>query len=333
MANSFDLWQKDAFFSAAEEVQRSADLAESVYRTWLSARREGLELRHLNELYRELHMALGTAKWQLEEFERAVRLSYTNNGDDTTVARHRQFVSAVEDQISHVETAAKELLNMEGKNPFRWVNLDEEECHDLAVFLSGMPGTSQRTEADAIKLEDKGSRSLDKSNTEEDFDHIPEVGSTVQTTNHGKGLEVPASTEDDVNGFMKLQGIKYPASGEEITHQADQITSDRRAWSLPDQMDLEIVIDSDNRHKNSIDEATPKEKGYKPFLGKLRGENCADGVMRHAQLKISNWINQHPRGGHRSQRQWQMSPVNSIRYMLAIMLTIFLVVPFLMYST
>lgn len=26
VANSFDLWQKDTFFSAAEEVQRSADM-------------------------------------------------------------------------------------------------------------------------------------------------------------------------------------------------------------------------------------------------------------------------------------------------------------------
>lgn len=26
VANSFDLWQKDAFFSAAEEVQESADM-------------------------------------------------------------------------------------------------------------------------------------------------------------------------------------------------------------------------------------------------------------------------------------------------------------------
>ena len=26
VANSFDLWQKDAFFTAAEEVQQSADM-------------------------------------------------------------------------------------------------------------------------------------------------------------------------------------------------------------------------------------------------------------------------------------------------------------------
>jgi hypothetical protein len=31
VANSFDLWRKDAFFSAAEEVQESADMYVSIF--------------------------------------------------------------------------------------------------------------------------------------------------------------------------------------------------------------------------------------------------------------------------------------------------------------
>lgn len=38
---------------------------ESAYRTWLRARREGLMPQDLDELARELQMALGTAKWQV----------------------------------------------------------------------------------------------------------------------------------------------------------------------------------------------------------------------------------------------------------------------------
>lgn len=38
---------------------------ESAYRTWVRARREGLIPEHLDELSRELQMALGTAKWQV----------------------------------------------------------------------------------------------------------------------------------------------------------------------------------------------------------------------------------------------------------------------------
>jgi len=64
VANSFDLWRKDAFFSAAEEVQESADIMESVYRTWVRERREGLGSEDSDELRRELQTALGTAKWQ-----------------------------------------------------------------------------------------------------------------------------------------------------------------------------------------------------------------------------------------------------------------------------
>ncbi|KAF9598260.1 hypothetical protein IFM89_026091 [Coptis chinensis] len=74
--NSFDLWQKDVFFSAAEEVQQSVDIMESMYRMWLRGGREGQELDYSVDLHGELQMALGTAKWQLEEFERAARLSH-----------------------------------------------------------------------------------------------------------------------------------------------------------------------------------------------------------------------------------------------------------------
>ncbi|KAI3446645.1 hypothetical protein Pfo_029559 [Paulownia fortunei] len=338
VANSFDLWQKDTFFSAAEEVQQSADIMESAYRTWLRARREGLIPQHLDELGRELQMALGTAKWQLEEFERAVRLSYRNNGDDITITRHRQFVTAIEDQISRVEMALKESLNVEGKRPFRWVNLDEEECDDLALFLSGTPGTLQGTKDEGIKLGAVVTSSPNKSNTKEDFSFGSEVSSKTQILDQGKSSEEVLTSIEDINCFIELEDSKYPETGDEISYQADQITSNRRAWSSPDRTALEIVIDSDDRQKNELIEATPKEKGFKPFFWRSRGENYpgAKGVLSHTQMKMINWINQHLRGGHRNQRQQQVSPVlpvNSIRFILALMLTIFLFVPFLLYST
>lgn len=39
---------------------------ESSYRTWLRARREKWKQEDLDELSRELQMALGTAKWQVD---------------------------------------------------------------------------------------------------------------------------------------------------------------------------------------------------------------------------------------------------------------------------
>ncbi|KAH6819279.1 SET domain-containing protein [Perilla frutescens var. frutescens] len=223
--------------SGSEEVQQSADIMESAYRAWLRARKEGLISQHLDTLNRELQMALGTAKWQLEEFERAVCLSYRSSGDDITNTRHREFVSAIEDQISRVETALKESLEVEGKKPFRWVNLDKEECDDLAHFLSGTPGTSQMIKDDCIK---------------------------------GKSSEeVPISIKD-ISSFIELQERKISETGHEISYRADHISSNQTVWSSLDRNTLEIVIDIDDRQTNGLTEATPEDKGSKPFIWRSR---------------------------------------------------------------
>ncbi|KAK4760658.1 hypothetical protein SAY87_005551 [Trapa incisa] len=103
VANSFEMWQKDAFFTAAEEVQESSDLMESTYRAWERMRKESLDADDLIELYRDLQTALGTAKWQLEEFEKAVWMSYGRYDDKNMTNRHGQFIAAIRDQISRVE--------------------------------------------------------------------------------------------------------------------------------------------------------------------------------------------------------------------------------------
>ncbi|KAL3623886.1 hypothetical protein CASFOL_032702 [Castilleja foliolosa] len=285
--NSFDLWQKDTFFSAAEEVQQSADTMESAYRRWLRARRDIVPPQHLDELSRELQMALGTTKWQLEEFEKAVRQSYINNCDDMTITRHKQFVSAIESQINCIEKALSESLNMEGKKPFRWVNLDEEECDDLALFLSGTP---QRIKNEGRNIGPVVINSFNKSDTNEDCTLVSEVSSKVHTP--------PNHSSENVD--CEMQGSKSPVTP------------------------LEIVIDAGERRENALVEVTPKEKGFKPFFWRLRGKNYPG-----AKTRMISSIDQHLRGGHRNQRQQPMSsvlPVNSIRFILALTLTVFLVV-------
>lgn len=304
VANSFDLWQKDAFFSAAEEVQKSSDIMESAYRTWLRARREGLMPQHLDAIERELRMALGTAKWQLEELERAVRLSYRSHGDYITITRHSQFVSAIEDQISNVEKAFKESFSSEGRRPFRWVNLNDEECDDLALFLSG---TSSLMTTD------------EKSNTKE-------VSSEIQVTQQeNQPQEVASGNEDD------------------ISCRADITASNHRSWGPQEKGTLEIVVidgDDDDGEKSALIGEMCKEKvSAKPSFWSMRVEERVEAKggflsRNNTQLRMISWINQRLRGGHR-QRQLQVSPVlpvNSIRFILALILTIFLVVPFLVYS-
>lgn len=161
VANTFDLWQKDIFFSAAEEVQASADIMESAYRTWVRQKREGISSIAVDELCRELQTALATAKWQLDEFQRAVRMSY-RNVDEIRSTRHEQFVSAIATQISGVEEALKEYFSDGVRKPLRWVNLDEDERDDLAMFLSGNPGSSNSTKDSDSDIKDSSKKDSPK---------------------------------------------------------------------------------------------------------------------------------------------------------------------------
>ncbi|CAA0837306.1 Syntaxin/t-SNARE family protein [Striga hermonthica] len=258
---------------------------ESAYRTWLRARKEGLvPPQHLDELGRELQMALGTAKWQLEEFERAVRMSYRSHGDDITVNRHTQFVSAIEDQISNVETAFKESFNENGRKPFRWVNLDEQECDDLALFLSGTSGTPQMA-------------SNEKTHTRENSSVDSQISSKVQVPNQ----EMKLSEIVPINEGASQEEIRV----DEVNYHGDRSASSRRPWSSPKKGTLEIVIDGDDREGNALIERTSKEKVSRPL------------VSSHNQSRMISWINQRF-GGYRSQRQQlglTVLPINSIHEM------------------
>lgn len=142
MATTFDRWEKDPFFAAAEEVQDSADRLESVYRQWTYTREStsksaGRDEPVSGELKRELHTALGTAKWQLEEFEKAVRSNdeALSVGDDTR-ARHSEFMLAIGSRISALENSLRETSFKAGEGSLTWVRLDEGENDELAQFLS-----------------------------------------------------------------------------------------------------------------------------------------------------------------------------------------------------
>ncbi|KAK7352467.1 hypothetical protein VNO80_17889 [Phaseolus coccineus] len=137
MASSFDRWEKDPFFSAAEEVQESSDRMESTYRTWIHAVKDASTLWNCDELHRDLQTALGTAKWQLEEFERATRSSYSKVSTEDAKTRHRDFVDAIRDKISKVEHLLLEPVHSGRKASMPWPRLDEGERDELASFLSG----------------------------------------------------------------------------------------------------------------------------------------------------------------------------------------------------
>ncbi|KAK4779307.1 hypothetical protein SAY86_006835 [Trapa natans] len=137
MASIFDRWENDPFFSAAEEVQESADRMRSTYRTWVHAKSDTASEWNLEELRRDLHTVVGTTKWQLEEFERAVKSSYVKDSTDDAKDRHHDFIVAIEDQVSRVQDSLRGSSPSEGKHHPSWVRLDEGESQELALFLTG----------------------------------------------------------------------------------------------------------------------------------------------------------------------------------------------------
>jgi hypothetical protein len=83
---------------------------------------------------------------QLEQFERAVRLSSDKYSLEAgTVARRRQFIVAIEDQISRVEKATSDSSVENGRRGLNWVKLDEDEQDDLVAFLSAPAQLSGKT--------------------------------------------------------------------------------------------------------------------------------------------------------------------------------------------
>ncbi|MCO5613527.1 hypothetical protein L7F22_067804 [Adiantum nelumboides] len=144
MTRNFHKWEVDPFFQAAEEVQDSADRLESVYRSWLHAKSVDAFANNsiaLENHRRELSTALGTAKWQLEDFESAVSYLDAEEQDvaaaDDAPARHKQFVDALKNQISLIEIALLRSGDSTDLKALPVVHLCQEEKDDLALFLRG----------------------------------------------------------------------------------------------------------------------------------------------------------------------------------------------------
>ncbi|KAH7510916.1 hypothetical protein FEM48_ZijujUnG0064600 [Ziziphus jujuba var. spinosa] len=204
MASSFDRWEKDPFFSAAEEVQESADRMESTYRTWIHATKDASSMWNADELRRDLRTALGTTKWQLEEFERAVNSSYVRNSIDDAKDRHREFISAIEDQISKIENSLQESSLSEGKASHPWVRLDEGESNELALFLSG-PSTSEDKNPSKTHARDNENLQVSEKEAAPDCsktsNHSAEWGSQETREEKSRGHRRTASASADIGAW------------------------------------------------------------------------------------------------------------------------------------
>lgn len=361
--SSFDQWKKDIFFSAAEEVQESADTMESVYRMWIRERNDHvLQSEISDELRRELHTCLGTAKWQLEEFEKAVSLSHQNYpSEDNRITRHREFIVAIRNQICCIEKSMNDSLIAEGKEPLRWFQLDEDERDEFETFLSSSssaPKTLPETKDKYVNLES-----------------VRRFKETVTIKNDAKYVVEVAAKDGSKNQ-------------DEMIVQEENSSEQRRTWSSPDNGAWKIVIADEEDADKKLVEARrethnlssslcrflrsvetrvkfkwfgnsfqkPKSgehiqsrqgfsnylglKGINPFSQGInrfsdRGWSCSssckdDSKVTNAQQIVGRF------GGLQRNMQGSQSTIQfgcSLRVTLFLLLTVFLIVPFVLHWT
>ncbi|KAG5127213.1 hypothetical protein JHK82_028048 [Glycine max] len=221
---------------------------ESAYRAWLREKRDRSTPEELNELCRELQTPLGTTKWQdfkeyapycvlnmlkqLEEFDKAVKLSYQHHG----------------------------------KLPLWWVNLDEEERDDLAAFLSGACQTTQSTndecmEVTQAKKEDKivdintfcnrdisvsEKSSKDVISVSKDTDYVIEIKADAASRSND---DVVSQTDRITSTRKTWTTPNYGVLKIAIADEGEQ--RDKPTWTV---------------------DATPKEKGFRNLFWKQKFE-------------------------------------------------------------
>ncbi|XP_039020767.1 uncharacterized protein LOC120152647 [Hibiscus syriacus] len=294
MASSFDRWEKDPFFSVAEEVQQSADRMESTYRTWIHAIKDDSSEWNLEELGRDLRTTISTTKWQLEEFERAVQLS---SPSEEARDRHCDFVLALKDQILKIEKYLQESACSEVKSS---MHLDEGERNELALFLSAPPLPRSSTRP---KKQVRGNEIRRGVNRESGPDFLKnavqsiELSSSEANSEKSVGIRRAASAADigawkiaildDVsqknssNGRSFVPPRRAPSSGSLSSKESAAIAE----WS-----------------KNSIKKSKGNDECYEKNSG---GVDCDD-------KQLNGWYESIQRQLRRSQPQTKSNPFTNI---------------------
>uniref|UniRef100_A0A452Z7S2 Syntaxin 6/10/61 N-terminal domain-containing protein n=1 Tax=Aegilops tauschii subsp. strangulata TaxID=200361 RepID=A0A452Z7S2_AEGTS len=145
MAEGFGRWESDPLFPAAECVQDSADRMDGVYRLLLHEKKviqddtSDAKLHAPIQYERDVATALGTTKWQLEQFEREVNaaaFSDKSTSRENAILKFRQFIRAIAEQISEVEESLKTLRTDFSRTPKSPYSSSEQDGDGLASFLS-----------------------------------------------------------------------------------------------------------------------------------------------------------------------------------------------------
>ncbi|GER57621.1 syntaxin/t-SNARE family protein [Striga asiatica] len=300
MATAFDRWEKDPFFSVAEEVQESADRMESTYRTWLAALKNTNGVWNVDELGRDLRTVLGTTKYNrlagitlmisdvmsldnkiaehLEEFERATRSSYisSNSADQDARDRHQEFIVAIKNQITKVERSLTKSTVSHGKPPLPWVKLDEGERNELALFLSEPSLNMTSSKGHSVK---QGVESLQEAyglttnrTSSRSSAHLVELDQVSGKKEKFPGHRRTASASADIGSW------KIMVPDDVLTHSQSKINPDPPPRKIPS------ISSFLNTMESSVSQLKWSRNGYKKLTVTDQPQELDATLPKHQSL-------------------------------------------------
>ncbi|CAL0323810.1 unnamed protein product [Lupinus luteus] len=336
MASSFDRWEKDPFFIAAEEIQESADRMESAYRTWIHATRDSSCMWNSDELRRDLHTALGTTKWQLEEFKRACGSSYskTMREGESPRNRHQDFIAAIEHKVTKVDSFLNESVLSAGKASLPWVRLDEGEQNELALFLSGMPESESNNPTVSNNRDNENPQLNDKDygSNSRNFHISSGWGEATEETSHGHRRAASASPDigswkiavsDDAQQSSSSSGSRGPMHKiPSLSAFLSSVEPVKLNWPRNGYRKLKAV----DHHKETDSALLPMvELNRGTNASNERSKNYLDGLDDCYDKQLHGWHGSIQRQLQRSQYQLQYSQPVRITVLVVILCLIVLI--------
>lgn len=106
--------------------------------------------------------------------------SYKNNGIEEAKGRHCQFVLAMECKISLIQKSLKDSAASDSKPPSPWVQLNDGEHDELALFLSGPTESEKDVKFSGHKRSASASANISSWNIKIGDDDLASQLSTVQ---------------------------------------------------------------------------------------------------------------------------------------------------------
>ncbi|XP_020213767.1 uncharacterized protein LOC109797994 isoform X1 [Cajanus cajan] len=341
MASSFDRWEKDPFFNAAEEVQESADRTESTYRTWVHAMRDSSSPWNSDEIRRDLQTALGTAKWQLEEFERAVRTSYNKVSSEDAKNRHRDFIDAIGGKITNVEHLLKESVHSSSKASLPWTRLDEGERDELASFLSGTPTAAEKSAIECVSADGENLQLSDKdsfSNCSSNLHVSSGWGSSEALPEKLHGHRRAASADADISSWKinVADNVQQSTSSNGSSGPVHKVASlsgffgsmetiSKLKWSKNGYRKLKAV-----NHCEEMDNTLLPSAGMNGGLNAYfeRSKSCLDNCDECYDKQLRGWYGALQRQLQRSQYQMQYNRHVQITVWAVILLCLIVLIAF-----